>query len=103
MKITYSILRELHKGIDLPKPKDYCLKQREFENFIFFLEKEGYIERVLRIDTFFSLKPARLTKKGDKFLESHQYLEDSYPDKQDMMKWLQAEKEMYSNGADEED
>ena len=103
MRVVYSVLRELHKGIALPTAKDYDLIQRDFENFIFFLENEGYVERVLRIDTFFSLKPARLTKKGYDFLESHKYLEASYPDKQDMFKWIQADKEMYSNEAKEEE
>ncbi|EOR23049.1 hypothetical protein A499_14821 [Niallia nealsonii AAU1] len=102
MKVTYSVLREINIGTALPIAKEYNFKQREFENFIFLLENEGYVERVLRIDTFFSLKPARLTKKGHDFLENHKYLEASYSNKQDIIKWIQMEKEMYSNGAKEE-
>lgn len=62
----------------------------------------GFIERVLRIDPFFSIKPARLTKKGQAFLEKYNYLEETYPDKQNMMKWIRVGKEVYSNEANEE-
>jgi predicted transcriptional regulator len=103
MRVIYSVLREINKGTSLPTARDYGLKQREFENFILHLEKEGYIERVLRMDTFFSLKPTRLTKKGHDFLEKYKHVEDDYPDKKDIIKWIQVEKEMYSNGAEEED
>lgn len=102
MRAAYSVLREIHKGIALPTAKDYDMQQRQFENFILFLENEGFIERVLRIDSFFSIKPARLTKKGQAFLEKYNYLEETYPDKQNMMKWIRVGKEVYSNEANEE-
>ena len=69
MRVIYSVLREINEGTALPTAEDYRVKQREFENFIFTLEKDGYVERVIRIDTFFSLKAARLTKKGHKLIE----------------------------------
>ncbi|MEZ2719544.1 hypothetical protein [Niallia circulans] len=104
MRVIYSVLREIDKGESLPTAEDYGFKQREFENFIFDLEKGGYVERVLRMDTFFSLKPARLTKKGHDILEEYKELEKSYPkNKKDIIMWIQVDKEMYSNDAEEED
>ncbi|NMO78051.1 hypothetical protein [Niallia alba] len=44
MKVTYSVLREINIGTALPIAKEYNFKQREFENFIFLLENEGYVE-----------------------------------------------------------
>lgn len=102
MRFIYSILREINEK-SLPTAKDYGYKQREFENLIFTLEKEGYVERVLRIDTFFSLKPARLTQKGHELLESLRYFDESYPGKKGLINWLKVEKEESSYADDEED
>ena len=102
MRVGYSILREINRGEFLPTEKDYGLRTREFENFIKFLENEGYLERVLRLDDYFSIKPARLTNKGHELLNDNKKYEESYPERKDLIKWVQVEKDLYSNGAVDE-
>lgn len=100
MRAGYSILREIHGKSFIPKANDYGLKEREFENIIFFLENKGYLERVLRINDEFSLNAARLTQKGIELLEEHKKYEESYPGREQLKAWVQIEKELYSNGAE---
>ena len=102
LRVGYSILREIHKKHFTPSAEDYGLKEREFENFLFLLENQGYVERVLRVNGEFFLNTARVTKKGMELLEEHQQYEESYPDKENLKAWVQIEKEMYSNGAEKE-
>lgn len=102
MRVGYSILREINKSEFLPTAEDYGLKQREFENFIRFLENEGYLERVLRVGDYFSIKPARITTKGMELINSNIDYEKDYPKRQDLIKWVQIEKDLYSNSSDEE-
>ncbi|MFB5086820.1 hypothetical protein PGC35_06295 [Psychrobacillus sp. PGGUH221] len=103
MRVGYSILREISRKNYIPCGKDYGLTTREFENFIFFLEKQGLLERVLRVNDEFSIKAARLTKKGNELLEELKQYEETYPDdRHNLIKWVQIEKDQYSNGAIQE-
>ncbi|MCF2945743.1 hypothetical protein [Paenibacillus tarimensis] len=63
----------------MPAAGDYGLKDVEFENFIKFLERNGYIKGALRVEDAYSLRPARLTVKGLILLEEHSELEREYP------------------------
>ncbi|MBM7707691.1 DNA-binding MarR family transcriptional regulator [Chryseomicrobium aureum] len=103
MRAGYSVLREIDKKNFIPEGNDYGLSEREFENFIFFLENKGFLERVLRVNDFFSIKPARLTLKGKELLEELHHYEASYPaDRSELKKWVEIEKKAYSNGAFED-
>lgn len=102
MRVGYSVLREIHRKDFTPSANDYGLKNREFENFIFFLENQGFLERVLRVNDDFSIKVARLTKKGIELLESNKHYEQTYPERKDLKAWIQIEKEHYSNGAEDD-
>lgn len=86
----------------MPTAKDYGVKAREFENFIFLLENMRYLERVLRVNDEFSLNAARLTKEGIMLLEEYKQYEESYPERKNLKAWVQIEKELYSNGAEKE-
>lgn len=99
MRVGYSILKEIEHQ-HLPSASDYGLTQREFENFIFFLENKGYIERVLRVNDQFSLKAARLTAEGKQFSKRHRDYEKTYPNKSGLKAWIEVEKAQYSNGAE---
>ena len=103
MRGGYSILREIHKKEFTPCSSDYGLTTKEFENFVFFLENEGYLERVLRVNDVFSIKAARLTIKGVELLEKLKDYEVSYPERNNLKAWVQIEKELYSNGAIEDE
>ncbi|TQR20622.1 hypothetical protein [Psychrobacillus vulpis] len=92
MRVAYSVLREIHRKEFIPSASDYGLKTREFENFIFFLENRGYLERVLRVNDDFSIKIARLTKKGVELLETNKHLEETYPERFNIKAWIQIEK-----------
>ncbi len=102
LRAGYSILREIHRKNFTPTAKDYGIKEREFENFIFLLENKGYVERVLRVNDEFSLNAARLTKEGIMLLEEHKQYEESYPERKKLKAWVQIEKELYSNEAEKE-
>ncbi len=102
LRVGYSILREIHKKDFIPNARDYGVGEREFENFIFLLENQGYVERVLRVNDEFSLNAARVTKKGMKLLEEQQQYEESYPERANLKAWVQVEKKLYSNGAENE-
>ncbi|MCZ8535005.1 MULTISPECIES: hypothetical protein [Psychrobacillus] len=103
MRVGYSVLKEINEKNFTPCASDYGLTQREFENFVLFLEHKGFLERVLRVDDSFSLNPARLTKKGIKLLEDNNQYIETYPQKRSELKvWIQVDKELYSNGAEEE-
>lgn len=99
--MRYSILREIKKKNFLPCAADYGLSQVEFENFIFFLVNNGYLERVLKVNDYFSLNPTRLTVKGLYLLEQNNQYEDTYPERKDILSWVKCEKELYSNDAEE--
>lgn len=104
LRVGYSILREIHKKEFIPEAKDYGLKEWEFEKMIRFLEKKSYLERVLRVGNEFSLKPAQLTEQGIRLLKDIQekeHYEDIYPERKDLKAWVQADKEKWSNGAEE--
>ena len=47
-----------------------------------------------------SLKPTRVTQKGHDLMKEYQEYEQSYPDRGRLKEWIQVEKDMYSNGAD---
>ena len=102
MRVGYSVLREINEKTFTPCASDYGLTQREFENFLLFLEHKGFVERVLRVDDSFSLHPARLTKKGIKLLEDNKHYIDTYPKRSGLKVWIQVEKELYSNSAEAE-
>lgn len=102
MRVGYSILREIHKKHFTPNAEDYGLKEREFENFIFLLENQEYVERVLRVNDEFSLNAARVTQKGMELLEEHRQYEESYPVRENLKAWIQIEKELNSNKAENE-
>lgn len=98
MRVAYSVLRVIRNQDYQPIGSDYGLTQREFENFIFFLENQGLLERVLRLQDLVSLGPARLTEKGHAFLIENETLEVNYPSKREkLLEWVQVEKELYSN------
>ncbi len=104
MRVGYSILREIYRKEFLPESCHYGLKDSEFERMIRLLEKEGYLDRVLRAGDKFSLRPARLTCKGEQFLKEHSNLEETYPKERiDLIKWIQADRLVYSNDATSED
>jgi hypothetical protein len=50
----------------------------------------------------YSIKVARLTLKGIKLLIDYQYYEGNYPKPEKLRQWVQVEKDLYSNGAEEE-
>ncbi|MEK4486108.1 hypothetical protein MHH81_11030 [Psychrobacillus sp. FSL H8-0484] len=102
MRVGYSVLKEINEKTFTPCASDYGLTQREFENFVLFLEHKGFVERVLRVDDNFSLNPARLTKKGIKLLEDNNQYMETYPKRSDLKVWIQEDKELYSNSAEEE-
>lgn len=102
MRVGYSILKEIKEKYFTPCASDYGLTQIEFENFILFLENKGYVERVLRVSDRFSLHPTRLTEKAIKLLEDNKQYIDTYPERTGLKAWVQIEKELYSNGAEEE-
>ncbi|WP_075619162.1 hypothetical protein [Paenisporosarcina indica] len=102
MKVGYSILKEIHNKTDSPTASDYGLSEVDFQNFVFFLETKGYLERVLRVHDHFSLKAARLTEKGVSLLVELKHYEDSYPARNYLKAWVQSEKDLYSNGAEQE-
>lgn len=102
MRVIYSVLRELNKKNFIPEGKDYGLKDYEFEGLIRMLENEGVLERVLRINDKLLLKPARLTEKGIELLKEHNDYEQSYPDRKFLKDWVQVEKDLYSNGAEDD-
>lgn len=90
----------MNKKERLPEGRHYGLRDIEFENMIKFLEKKGFIERVLRVGDHYSLKPAILTQKGERFLLENKELEESYPaDRDELMNWVEIDKKMYSNDA----
>ena len=92
MRVGYSILREINRKNFSPSAKDYGITNREFENFIFFLENKNLVERVLRVKDEFSIKFARLTAEGTKFLDEMKQYEDKYPtDRQKLKEWVQIE------------
>ena len=103
MRVGYSILREINRKNFSPSARDYGITDREFENFIFFLENKDFVERVLRVNDEFSIKVARLTTKGKMFLDEMNQYEETYPtDRQKLIEWVQIERELYSNGGIEE-
>jgi hypothetical protein len=102
LRVGYSILREINKRNFLPCGVDYGLTQVEFERFIFFLVNKGYLERVLKVDDYFSLNPARLTLKGLELLEHNKQYEETYPERKDLIAWVKFDKDLYSNAAEEE-
>lgn len=102
MRVGYSVLKEINDKIFTPCASDYGLTQREFENFVLFLEHKGFVERVLRMDDSFSLRLARLTKKGIRLLEDNNQYIETYPKRRDLKVWVQVDKELYSNVAEEE-
>jgi hypothetical protein len=97
--VGYSILRELYKKDFIPCAADYGLTEAEFERFIFFLVNQGLLERVLKVNDYFSLNPARLTGKGMELLEQNKQYEGTYPTRNDLLGWVRFDKELYSNGA----
>lgn len=99
MRVGYSVLKEINEKAFTPSASDYGLTQREFENFVLFLEQKGYVERVSRVNERFSLNPARLTAKGIELLEENKHYIESYPERSGLKAWIQVEKELYSNGA----
>lgn len=100
MRVAYSVLREIQKQNYIPAGKDYGLGNREFENFISFLENKSLLERVLRIGDTFSLRPARITQKGVHFLQALSEYELEYPiDRSGLIDWVKVEKDLYSNSA----
>ncbi|PZD94539.1 hypothetical protein DNH61_17645 [Paenibacillus sambharensis] len=104
MRTGYSVLRELKLKNFIPTAGDYGLKDVEFENFIRFLERKGFIERVLWVKDAYSLRPARLTPKGLSLLEEYSGLESEYPAERTSLKpWVELDKILYSNGAEEAD
>ncbi|MDQ0115637.1 YjcQ family protein [Paenibacillus harenae] len=103
MRVGYSILKELKNKTDGIFATNYGLKDIEFERMIKLLEKQGYIERVLRVGDNFSLRPARITDKGENFLIEHSLMEEEYPKtKEALNAWVQLDKLKYSNGAEED-
>ena len=98
MRVGYSILREINRENFSPSAKDYGITDREFENFIFFMENKELVERVLRVNDEFSIKVARLTDNGKMFLEEMKQYEETYPiGRKKLIEWVQIEREMYSN------
>lgn len=104
MRVAYSVLREIHKKDHTPNGKDYGLKDYEFDGFIRLLEKNGYLERVLRVNDEYRLGPARLTEKGKILLETYKHYEDNYPinNLKNLKDWVKTEREQYSNQAEAE-
>lgn len=87
MRVAYSVLREIHK-------KDH--------NPHGLLEKNGYLERVLRVNDESRLGPARLTERGKILLETYNHYEDDYPDIKNLNDWVKNEREQYSNQVEAE-
>lgn len=98
MRVGYSVLKEINRKNFSPSATDYGLTNREFEKFIFFLENQDLVERVLRVNDKFSIKNARLTDKGRLFLTEMKQYDETYPtDRQKLIEWVQTDKVMYSN------
>lgn len=94
MKIGYSVLREIHNKNFIPTGIDYGFNDVEFENLIKLLEKNGYLERVLRVGNqyYYSIKNARLTKKGLDFLLENKHYEESYPERSQLKSWIKTDR-----------
>jgi DNA-binding PadR family transcriptional regulator len=93
MRVGFSILNEIKDKRAALSGQVYGIKDIEFERMIKLLEKQGYIERVLRVGDRFSLKPARLSEKGERFLMEHAELADEYPDSMEELKeWVRADR-----------
>jgi hypothetical protein len=94
LRVGYSVIREIHRKYFEPNANDYGLEEIEFEKFIFLLERKGYIERVLKVNDMYSLKPARLTEKGIEFLGSNKHFEKTYPERSFLREWVQVDEEL---------
>lgn len=94
MKIGYSILREIDKKDFIPTGSDYGITDVEFENLIKLLENKGYLERVLRAGDqyWYSIKNARLSKKGLLFLEENKHYEEFYPERTQLKSWIKTDR-----------
>ncbi|OUS78598.1 hypothetical protein B1748_00535 [Paenibacillus sp. MY03] len=93
MRVGFSILKEIQVKRTGISGELYGLKDIEFERMVKLLEKQGYLERVLRVGDRFSLKPARLLEKGEMFLEEHARLADEYPDSiGELKEWVRADR-----------
>ncbi|OCA83191.1 hypothetical protein A8F94_18930 [Bacillus sp. FJAT-27225] len=102
MRVIYSVLKEINEKRFVPEGADYGLKDIEFEGLIRFLENEKAIERVLRMHDQLFLKPARLTKIGLALLEEYKEYEKIYPERGQLKDWVQVDKILYSNDAEDE-
>ncbi|MBO2946045.1 hypothetical protein JJQ72_18880 [Paenibacillus sp. F411] len=101
MRVGYSILKEIHNNEFTPEAKDYGLEDHEFIRMVKLLEKKGYLENILIVGDFFSLKQTKLTIKGIHFLAEHSDLDIHYPtSRSERIAWIQEDKRMYSNGAE---
>ncbi|NMO97119.1 hypothetical protein [Paenibacillus lemnae] len=101
MRVGYSILREIHKKEFTPESKDYGIQEHEFLRMVKLLEKQGYLDKILVVGDFYSLKQTRITDKGIRFLKEHFDLETIYPaHRSDLVNWIQVDKTLYGNGAD---
>jgi len=97
MRLGFSILKEIMEKRAGINESIYGIEDFEFHRMIRLLEKKGYVERVLRAGDLLSLRPARLTEKGQSFLADNSHLGEEYPDNIDKLKeWIRAD-ELYSN------
>ncbi len=102
MRVGFSILKEIKDKRAHINEDVYGLKDFEFDRKLKLLERKGYVERVLRVGDNLSLRPARLTAKGEAFLMGHADLADDYPSHvEDLKEWVLLDKLMYANGAEE--
>ncbi|RIX50762.1 hypothetical protein D3P08_18840 [Paenibacillus nanensis] len=104
MRVGFSIMKEIHKKTPELAASDYGLKDEEFARMINLIERQGYIERVLRAGDQMSLKPARLTHKGLIFLQENGHLEMNYPRlREELKEWVRVDKLLYSNEAEDDE
>ena len=76
MSVAYSLLNEIHRNNFIPSANEYGLRKVEFQ------------------------KVAHLTNKGITLLEDNIQYQESYPERKYLIKWVQVEKELYSNGSE---
>lgn len=89
-KIRYAILKEIDKGNTPLTEFDFEVEEREFNEAVWFLMREGYLIGVYNADN----KPhidkigPRLTEKGETFLEENSTWSKLYKGLKEIKDWI---------------
>ncbi|HFD2036151.1 TPA: YjcQ family protein [Clostridium perfringens] len=89
-KLRYAILKEIDKGNTPLTEFDFEVEEREFNEAVWFLMREGYLIGVYNADN----KPhidkigPRLTEKGETFLEENSTWSKLYKGLKEIKDWI---------------